>query len=125
MKSPTPAALLLLLLSSAVPARPVKRAAFGGQLNNGDACIAAQALAAGVQSNIDLQRGEQASLAKVRTIVSQPVVDLLQFLLAKQQLLDFVQAGIAVRANNQLIAPDGNAAASGLGIVSIYLHPSA
>lgn len=117
MKYPTTATLLLLLAAPS-SARPVKRAAFGGQVNNGDACIAAVALAHGIQSNIDLQRGEQASLAKIKIIVSQPVVDGLGFLAAKQQLLDFVLAGVAVRSNNQLVKNDGNAAADGLAIVS-------
>lgn len=110
--------LLLPFLIASVAGQPVKRANFGGDFNNGDGCIAAQALADSIQGNIDIQRGEQASLAKVKNIVSQPAIDGLAFLAAKQQLLDFVNAGIAIRSNNQLIAPTGSAAAAGLGIVS-------
>lgn len=109
---------LLPLLPATVLGHPVKRVEFGGNFNNGDGCIAAKALADSIQSNIDIQRGEQSSLARVRNIVSQPVVDLLAFSAAKQQLLDFVNAGIAIRSNNQLIAPTGNTAAAGLAIVS-------
>lgn len=114
----TIAMLFLPFLIASVAGQPVKRANFGGDFNNGDGCIAAQALADSIQGNIDIQRGEQASLAKVKNIVSQPAVDGLSFLAAKQQLLDFVNAGIAIRSNNQLIAPAGNAAAAGLAIVS-------
>lgn len=113
--------LLLPMLIAAASGHPVKRADFGGNFNNGDGCIAAKALADSIQSNVDIQRGEQASLAKVKAIVSQPVVDGLSFLAAKQQLLDFVNAGIAIRSNNQLIAPTGNAATAGLAIVSALI----
>lgn len=110
----------LALLTAAASSRPTRRGAlFGGDSNNGDACIAAQALADGIQSNINLQRGEQASLARVKDAVSGgDLVDLVAFAAAKQQLLDFVNAGIAVRTNNQLIAPGVNAALAGLGVVS-------
>lgn len=112
--------LALALLTAAASGRPTRRGAlFGGDSNNGDACIAAQALADGIQSNINLQRGEQASLARVKDAVSGgDLVDLVAFAAAKQQLLDFVNAGIAVRTNNQLIAPGVNAALAGLGVVS-------
>lgn len=118
----TIAILLLPFLIASVAGQPVKRANFGGDFNNGDGCIAAQALADSIQGNIDIQRGEQASLAKVRNIVSQPAIDGLSFLAAKQQLLDFVNAGIAIRSNNQLIAPTGSAAVAGLAIVSTTFH---
>lgn len=116
------ALLLCTLFSAMVPGYPVKRVVFGGNFNNGDGCIAAKALADGIQSNVDIQRGEQASLAKVKNIVSQPVVDVLSFLAAKQQLLDFVNTGIAVRTNNQLIAPTGNSATAGLAVVGTPTH---
>lgn len=95
--------------------RVARRAAFA----DGDACIAAQALADGIQSNIDLQTGEQASVEKVKAAVSQDPVDMAAFTAAKSQLLDFVNAGISARENNQAIAPEGNAAIDGLGIVSV------
>lgn len=117
----SPAVVLALLSAGSCSARHVKRSTFGGQSKNGDACIAAQALAAGVQSNIDLQRGEESSLARVKNIVSQPAVDANAFKAAKQQLLDFVAASVAVRGNNQLIAPEDNPASAGLNIVRIYL----
>lgn len=118
----TVAMLLLPLLLAIVSGHPVKRLDFGGNFNNGDGCIAAKALADGIQSNVDIQRGEQASLARVKSIVSQAAVDGLSFLAAKQQLLDFVNAGIAIRSNNQLIAPAGNIATAGLAIVSPRLE---
>lgn len=97
--------------------RVVRRAAFA----DGDACIAAKALADGIQSNIDLQTGEQASVEKVKAAVSQNPVDQAAFTAAKTQLLDFVNAGIGARENNQAIAPEGNAAIAGLAVVSLRI----
>ncbi|KAH8766142.1 hypothetical protein F5883DRAFT_420667 [Diaporthe sp. PMI_573] len=104
---------IVALFAATAYGRVARRAAFA----DGDACIAAQALADGIQSNIDLQTGEQASVEKVKAAVSQDPVDQAAFTAAKTQLLDFVNAGIAARENNQAIAPEGNAAIDGLGIV--------
>ena len=105
---------IITLFAATAYGRVARRAAFA----DGDACIAAQALADGIQSNIDLQTGEQASVEKVKAAVSQDPVDQAAFTAAKTQLLDFVNAGIAARENNQAIAPEGNAAVDGLGVVS-------
>lgn len=105
---------IVALFAATAYGRVARRAAFA----DGDACIAAQALADGIQSNIDLQTGEQASVEKVKAAVSQNPVDQAAFTAAKTQLLDFVNAGISARENNQAIAPQGNAAIDGLGVVS-------
>ncbi|KAK2606664.1 hypothetical protein N8I77_005398 [Diaporthe amygdali] len=104
---------ILAVFAATAYGRVARRAAFA----DGDACIAAQALADGIQSNIDLQTGEQASVEKVKAAVSQNPIDQAAFTAAKSQLLDFVNAGISARENNQAIAPAGNAAVDGLGIV--------
>ncbi|POS75148.1 hypothetical protein DHEL01_v206463 [Diaporthe helianthi] len=101
------------LFAATAYGRVARRAAFA----DGDACIAAQALADGIQSNIDLQMGEQASVERVKAAVSQDPIDQAAFTAAKTQLLDFVNAGISARENNQAIAPEGNPAIDGLGIV--------
>lgn len=105
---------IVAIFAATACGRVARRAAFA----DGDACIAAQALADGIQSNIDLQTGEQASVEKVKAAVSQNPVDQAAFTAAKTQLLDFVNAGISARENNQAIAPQGNAAVDGLGVVS-------
>lgn len=105
---------IIAVLAATAYGRVARRANFA----DGDGCIAAQALADGIQSNIDLQTGEQASVEKVKAAVSQNPVDTAAFTAAKSQLLDFVNAGISARENNQAIAPQGNAAIDGLGIVS-------
>ncbi|KAK7710265.1 hypothetical protein SLS64_005849 [Diaporthe eres] len=104
---------IIAVLAATAYGRVARRANFA----DGDGCIAAQALADGIQSNIDLQTGEQASVEKVKAAVSQNPVDTAAFTAAKSQLLDFVNAGISARENNQAIAPQGNAAIDGLGIV--------
>lgn len=106
---------IIAVFAATAYGRVARRAAFA----DGDACIAAQALADGIQSNIDLQTGEQASVEKVKAAVSQDPVDMAAFTAAKSQLLDFVNAGISARENNQAIAPEGNAAIDGLGIVGV------
>lgn len=110
---------IIAVFAATAYGRVARRANFA----DGDGCIAAQALADGIQSNIDLQTGEQASVEKVKTAVSQNPVDTAAFTAAKSQLLDFVNAGISARENNQAIAPQGNAAIDGLGIVSVIDSP--
>lgn len=106
---------IIAVFAATAYGRVARRATFA----DGDGCIAAQALADGIQSNIDLQMGEQASVEKVKAAVSQNPVDKAAFTAAKSQLLDFVNAGISARENNQAIAPQGNAAINGLGVVSV------
>lgn len=106
---------IIAIFAATAYARVARRATFA----DGDGCIAAQALADGIQSNIDLQTGEQASVEKVKAAVSQNPVDKAAFTAAKSQLLDFVNAGISARQNNQAIAPQGNAAIAGLATVSV------
>lgn len=105
---------IIAVFAATAYGRVARRAAFA----DGDGCIAAKALADGIQSNIDLQTGEQASVERVKAAVSQNPVDKAAFTAAKSQLLDFVNAGISARENNQAIAPDGNAAVAGLAVVS-------
>lgn len=106
---------IIAIFAATAYGRVARRAAFA----DGDGCIAAQALADGIKSNIDLQTGEQASVEKVKAAVSQNPVDMAAFTAAKSQLLDFVNAGISARENNQAIAPADNAAVAGLGVVSL------
>lgn len=110
---------IIAVFAATAYGRVARRANFA----DGDGCIAAQALADGIQSNIDLQTGEQASVEKVKAAVSQNPVDTAAFTAAKSQLLDFVNAGISARENNQAIAPQGNAAIAGLATVSVADGP--
>lgn len=96
--------LALALLAATASGRPLERALFGGGSDDGDACIKAaaqQALAGGTGSNIDLQRAEQASLAKVKDSVGGGLVDVsASFSAAKRQLLESSNAEIAGNAND-------------------------
>lgn len=111
--------LLLGLVCPAVLGRPTKRVDFGGNFNNGDGRIAAKAGANSIECNVDIRRGEQTTLALVTNLFSKPVVDILSFFAAKQQLLASVNTGNAVRSNHQLITtPDGKSSTADLPVVS-------
>lgn len=99
-------ALGFVLLAATACGRVVMRATSGGDAR-GDARIFAQPLADGIQAKIDQvddtirqeQAGPEASGA------------------AKQQLVDFANAGIATRTNSQLISPDLNGVLARLVVV--------
>ncbi|PQE23368.1 ATP binding protein [Rutstroemia sp. NJR-2017a WRK4] len=83
------------------------------------ACPAAvAALASGISANIADQRNEQAAVTSIGNILAAPPVDPANFDTAKASLLDFVNKGIAIREENQKIAPAGNAAIPGLATVA-------
>ncbi|PQE05697.1 integral membrane protein [Rutstroemia sp. NJR-2017a BVV2] len=83
------------------------------------ACPAAvAALASGISANIADQRKEQAAVTSIGAILSQQPVNNSTFNTAKASLLDFVNKGIAIREQNQKIAPAGNAAIPGLATVA-------
>jgi hypothetical protein len=81
-------------------------------------CAQASILAMGIALNIMDQMQEQASLAQVNTALAAKPVDAVAFTAAKEQLLVFINNGIAIRESNQFITPRGNPATAGLAIVS-------
>jgi len=92
---------------------------------NGQRCAAdVDRLASGIQQNILNQQGELSSVQLLGNFLNftgqnrNGTVDGTLFMSMKAQLLTFVTAGIAVRQNNQAIAPPGNPALPGLGQVA-------
>lgn len=61
--------LALAVLSATASARVIERNTFGGEAE-GDARFATQALTHGIRSHLELQRGEETSLAKIEEMVS-------------------------------------------------------
>ncbi|PQE04634.1 ATP binding protein [Rutstroemia sp. NJR-2017a BBW] len=80
--------------------------------------LAVAALASGISANIADQRNEQAAVTSIGNILAASPVDPATFNSAKASLLDFVNKGIAIREENQKIAPAGNAAIPGLATVA-------
>jgi hypothetical protein len=76
------------------------------------------ALASGISSNIADQRNEQAAVSAIGSILSEQPMNSSTFNNAKASLMDFVTKGIAIREQNQKIAPAGNAAIPGLATVA-------
>lgn len=107
--------LAILSLSSLGSSAPNKRNTTASQ---GVACADdVNALAAGIQENINDQHGEANSALQIQALITAGHVDQNKFFTAKGQLLSFVLAGIAVRQQNQAIAPPNNLAVAGLEIV--------
>lgn len=79
---------------------------------------AVQDLATGISANIADQRNEVAAVTAVGDILGEDPVNPVTFAASKASLLDFVNKGIAIRENNQKIAPPGNGAIAGLATVA-------
>ncbi|RDW76967.1 hypothetical protein BP6252_05020 [Coleophoma cylindrospora] len=79
---------------------------------------AVQDLAAGISANIADQRNEVAAVTAVGDVLGEVPMNPVTFAASKASLLDFVNKGIAIRENNQKIAPPGNGAIAGLAIVA-------
>lgn len=73
-----------------------------------------EALVKGINDNIAVQKMEQS-----QTTVIQKQLSAADFAPAKSKLIDIINQGASIRANNQKIAPAGNAAIAGLKTVSI------
>ncbi|RDW56448.1 hypothetical protein BP5796_13197 [Coleophoma crateriformis] len=87
--------------------------------NAAGACSqAVQDLAAGISANIADQRNEVAAVTAVGDVLGEVPMNPVTFAASKASLLDFVNKGIAIRENNQKIAPPGNGAIAGLAIVA-------
>ncbi|KAH8901058.1 hypothetical protein GQ53DRAFT_814541 [Thozetella sp. PMI_491] len=93
-----------LAASQATPANP--------------ACAQASILAQGIALNIVAQQNEVSSVNTIARILQATTVDMQQFTAAKEDLLTFVNTGIAIRQMNQQVTPRGNAATAGLAIVA-------
>lgn len=87
----------------------------GGNL---PACSAeVDGLISGIEINILAQQGERNASEALQVIESQNPVDMTAFAAGKAVLVSNVLFGMTVRRYNQLIAPAGNAALSGLAKV--------
>lgn len=77
------------------------------------------ALASGIQSNIADQNNELATVTALGNVLSQNPMDMTLYSATQASLLGFVQKGIAIREENQRIAPQGNGAIPGLATVAM------
>ncbi|KUJ15942.1 uncharacterized protein LY89DRAFT_542666, partial [Mollisia scopiformis] len=80
---------------------------------------AVMALASGIQSNIDDQNNELTTVTALGNVLAQNPLDSTLYSATQSSLLGFVTKGIAIRQNNQKIAPAGNPAIAGLATVAI------
>lgn len=77
------------------------------------------ALANGILANIDIQVHELANVqALLSSITGSATINTSDYLATKSSLLAIQSSGVAIRANNQAIAPSGNAAIAGLSTVA-------
>jgi hypothetical protein len=76
------------------------------------------ALASGIQANIADQNNEVNTVTALGFILAQNPLDTTLYAATQGSLLGFVTKGIAIRENNQKIAPPGNGAIPGLAIVA-------
>ncbi|KAH6689693.1 hypothetical protein F5X68DRAFT_230307 [Plectosphaerella plurivora] len=81
-------------------------------------CAMAKILAQSIEVNILIQMQEQIRTDDVFVALTQGGGNLRQFEIAKANLIDTVQSGIAVRETNQLIIPPGNPASEGIALVA-------
>ncbi|KAH7330489.1 hypothetical protein BKA65DRAFT_405147 [Rhexocercosporidium sp. MPI-PUGE-AT-0058] len=98
-------------LSLTIPSLPhtlTKRAACDSNTN---------ALVAGINKNIDLQKQEQAQLSVVQKMVDAGNVNPSDFDAAKSKFVDIVNSGIDQRKKNQALA-NGNPTSDGLATVA-------
>jgi hypothetical protein len=85
-----------------------------------NACTpAVAALAQGIKDNIAVQNNEVAGASTLGAMLSEDPVDPTLFAAGQASLLVFVKQGIAIRQNNQQIAPAGNAANPGIAMVAM------
>lgn len=83
------------------------------------ACTDAElALAAGIAANIADQQNEVLAVTALGNVLLENPVSPALFNIMQSSLLNFVTTGIAIRQNNQAIAPPGNSAIPGLAIVA-------
>jgi hypothetical protein len=88
--------------------------------SSGTPCApAVMALASGIQANIADQNNELNTVTALGFILAQNPLDTTLYAATQGSLLGFVTKGIAIRENNQKIAPPGNAAIPGLAIVAM------
>jgi hypothetical protein len=77
------------------------------------------ALASGIQANIADQNNELNTVTALGFILAQNPLNTTLYSATQESLLGFVTKGIAIRENNQKIAPAGNAAIPGLATVAM------
>ncbi|KAH6666693.1 hypothetical protein B0J14DRAFT_453773, partial [Halenospora varia] len=77
------------------------------------------ALAQGIRQNIAVQNNELAAVTSLGAMLAENPIDQTVFAAGQSSLLGFVKQGIAIRENNQKIAPAGNAALPGLAMVAM------
>ncbi|KAK0375148.1 hypothetical protein CLIM01_07495 [Colletotrichum limetticola] len=92
--------------------KATKNGTGGNTRPTADECAAAKKLATGIDKNISIQKQEQKDVAAVKKAVQSGNKS--QFDQAKTKLVATVKSGADVRAENQKIAPKGNAAIPGL-----------
>ncbi|KAJ0313361.1 hypothetical protein COL516b_000297 [Colletotrichum fioriniae] len=92
--------------------KATKNGTGGNTRPTADECAAAKKLATGIDKNISIQKQEQKDVAAVKKAVQSG--NKAQFDQAKTKLVATVKSGADVRAENQKIAPKGNAAIPGL-----------
>lgn len=80
---------------------------------------AVAALAQGIKDNIAVQNNEVASVSALGAMLNEDPVDPTLFAAGQASLMGFVKQGIAVRQNNQQIAPAGNPANPGIAMVAM------
>lgn len=86
--------------------------------NNLPACSAdVDGLISGIEINILAQQGERNASKNLQVIESHNPVDMTAFAAGKAVLVNDILFGMTIRRYNQLIAPTGNAALSGLATV--------
>jgi len=106
--------LLFSILALAIPTNTVS------DTGNATACSpAVLALASGISANIADQDNEVATVTALSFILAENPINETLFQAGQASLLVFVQKGIDIRANNQAIAPAGNAAIAGLATVAM------
>lgn len=89
-------------------------------------CAMAKILAQGIELNIMIQMQEQVRTDDVFFALTSPGSNQRQFEIAKANLIDTINSGIAVREANQVIVPRGNPASQGIAMVSTCTpcHPA-
>ncbi|KAF8849313.1 hypothetical protein BDZ45DRAFT_238264 [Acephala macrosclerotiorum] len=109
------------LAASSTSTKPAASSGAGtGSTGAGQVCSSAvMALAQGIQSNIDDQNNEVTTVTALGNVLAQNPLDTTLYAATQSSLLGFVTKGIAIRENNQKIAPQGNPALPGLATVAM------
>ncbi|CAG8982589.1 hypothetical protein HYALB_00007306 [Hymenoscyphus albidus] len=113
--------LLLALGLSFVAATPVTHSHSHARRANSKATACTpeiKALVAGINKNIDIQKQELAQTKVISEAQTKNPPDAAAIKADQAKLVEIVKEGAAVRANNQKIAPAGNAALPGLAKVA-------